>query len=258
MRSKRPPALSFLLRMATARRAGAGRARCWRSTSPGVALAIFTALVLKEAVHGHVSSSDALHETERIPAVRLPAHGAAVRALGPVRRARRCAPASRGSSARSSRWPFVALIFAVVSGEHFSSYYLFYGSLAFAVLYVSSLRYAYERAHRRAAARRRLPAPRGARRHRQAHPRRRPRARDAARTRRSRSSASSRPQPLPANGLRSLGSLGSASTAALAAERVDEVIIADPDFPQVDAVELVDQCHQRGVRVRSRRRRWRS
>ena len=35
---------------------------------------------------------------------------------------------------------FVALIFAVVSGEHFSSYYLFYGSLAFALLYVSSLR----------------------------------------------------------------------------------------------------------------------
>ena len=36
----------------------------------------------------------------------------------------------------------------------------------------------------------------------------------------------------------------------LDAERVDEVIIADPDFPQDDAVELVDQCHQRGVRVR--------
>ena len=36
----------------------------------------------------------------------------------------------------------------------------------------------------------------------------------------------------------------------LGSERIDEVIIADPDFPQVDAVELVDQCHQRGVRVR--------
>ncbi len=39
---------------------------------------------------------------------------------------------------------FVALLFAVVSGEHFSSYYLFYGSLAFALLYVSSLRAGYE------------------------------------------------------------------------------------------------------------------
>jgi exopolysaccharide biosynthesis polyprenyl glycosylphosphotransferase len=34
------------------------------------------------------------------------------------------------------------------------------------------------------------------------------------------------------------------------AHRVDEVIIADPDFPQREAVELVDQCHQRGVVVR--------
>ena len=36
----------------------------------------------------------------------------------------------------------------------------------------------------------------------------------------------------------------------LASERIDEVIIADPDFPQGEAVELVDRCHQRGVRVR--------
>ena len=36
----------------------------------------------------------------------------------------------------------------------------------------------------------------------------------------------------------------------LAEERIDEVIIADPDFPQVEAVELVDSCHRRGVRVR--------
>jgi exopolysaccharide biosynthesis polyprenyl glycosylphosphotransferase len=36
----------------------------------------------------------------------------------------------------------------------------------------------------------------------------------------------------------------------LETHRVDEVVIADPDFPQQEAVELVDQCHQRGVRVR--------
>jgi exopolysaccharide biosynthesis polyprenyl glycosylphosphotransferase len=36
----------------------------------------------------------------------------------------------------------------------------------------------------------------------------------------------------------------------IAANRIDEVIIADPDFPQQEAVELVDQAHQRGVRVR--------
>ena len=36
----------------------------------------------------------------------------------------------------------------------------------------------------------------------------------------------------------------------IARERVQEVIIADPDFPQQRAVELVDLCHQRGVTVR--------
>ena len=33
---------------------------------------------------------------------------------------------------------------------------------------------------------------------------------------------------------------------------IQEVIIADPDFPQERAVELVDTCHQRGVTVRDR------
>jgi exopolysaccharide biosynthesis polyprenyl glycosylphosphotransferase len=32
-------------------------------------------------------------------------------------------------------------------------------------------------------------------------------------------------------------------------ERVQQVIIADPDFPQEHAVELVDVCHRRGVTV---------
>ncbi len=36
----------------------------------------------------------------------------------------------------------------------------------------------------------------------------------------------------------------------LGTSHIDELIIADPDFPQDDAVELVDLCHRRGVRVR--------
>src|SRR5205823_2025325 len=52
----------------------------------------------------------------------------------------------------------------------------------------------------------------------------------------------------PDNGLRSLGQLEDLSQ-VLATERVQEVIIADPDFPQEKAVELVDLCHQRGVTV---------
>src|SRR5439155_4963845 len=50
-------------------------------------------------------------------------------------------------------------------------------------------------------------------------------------------------------GLRSLGTLEDLGR-VLETERADEVIIADADFPQDDAVELVDQCHRRGVGVR--------
>jgi exopolysaccharide biosynthesis polyprenyl glycosylphosphotransferase len=55
--------------------------------------------------------------------------------------------------------------------------------------------------------------------------------------------------PRPNNGLRSLGRIEDLP-AVLDAHRVQEVIIADPDFPEDRAVELVDQCHQRGVTVR--------
>jgi exopolysaccharide biosynthesis polyprenyl glycosylphosphotransferase len=55
--------------------------------------------------------------------------------------------------------------------------------------------------------------------------------------------------PRPDNGLRSLGRIEDVAQ-VLDVYRVQEVIIADPDFPEERAVELVDQCHQRGVRVR--------
>jgi exopolysaccharide biosynthesis polyprenyl glycosylphosphotransferase len=55
--------------------------------------------------------------------------------------------------------------------------------------------------------------------------------------------------PRPDNGLRSLGELGDLRE-VIEREQIDEVIIADPAFPQQQAVDLVDQCHQRGVRVR--------
>ena len=55
--------------------------------------------------------------------------------------------------------------------------------------------------------------------------------------------------PRPNNGLRSLGRFEDLP-AVLDAHRIQEVIIADPDFPQERAVDLVDQCHRRGVTVR--------
>jgi exopolysaccharide biosynthesis polyprenyl glycosylphosphotransferase len=55
--------------------------------------------------------------------------------------------------------------------------------------------------------------------------------------------------PRPANGLVSLGRLEDLGT-VVERHRIDEVIIADPDFPEAEAVELVDICHAQGVRVR--------
>jgi exopolysaccharide biosynthesis polyprenyl glycosylphosphotransferase len=55
--------------------------------------------------------------------------------------------------------------------------------------------------------------------------------------------------PRPDNGLRSLGRIDDLP-AVLDAHRIQEVIIADPDFPEERAVELVDQCHRRAVTVR--------
>jgi exopolysaccharide biosynthesis polyprenyl glycosylphosphotransferase len=143
----------------------------------------------------------------------------------------------------------VALIFAVVSGEHFSSYYIFYGSLLFALVYVSSLRAIFEAATgalQRAVGyqRRTLLVGTGKQ------------VRDVADALVDR--LHDAPVEVvgflsrdagPANGLHSLGTLDHLE-AVLSGERIDEVIIADPDFPQTDAVELVDQCHRSGVRVR--------
>jgi exopolysaccharide biosynthesis polyprenyl glycosylphosphotransferase len=55
--------------------------------------------------------------------------------------------------------------------------------------------------------------------------------------------------PRPDNGLHSLGRLADIGD-IVSHNRADEVIIADPAFPQQQAVELVDTCHQRGVVVR--------
>jgi exopolysaccharide biosynthesis polyprenyl glycosylphosphotransferase len=246
MRRKRPPALSLLLRMTTARRL-ARVVSLLALDFAGVALAIFTALMLKAVVLNRVQVSPALHETERILAFAY--------LLTALLFARSGLYAERAQRPGLSRIvgslfqvAFVAVVFAVVNGEHFSSYYLFYGSLAFALLYVSSLRAGYEwltGMMLRAAGYRRRAVLVGTGKH----------IRDVAHALGDAPHSPIEvvgflsPRALPANGLRALGTLRDLEK-VLGSERIDEVIIADPDFPQVEAVELVDQCHQRGVRVR--------
>src|SRR5271170_867472 len=246
MRRKRPPALSFLLRMATARRV-ARVVSLLALDFVGVSLAIFTALILKEALHGHVTPSNAVHGTKQFLAFAY-LLTALLFARSGLYADRAQRPGLSRIVASLFQVAFVALLFAVISGEHFSSYYLFYGSLAFALLYVSLLRAGYERATGlmlRAAGYRRRAVLVGTGKH----------IRDVAHALGNSQHSPIEvvgflsPTALPANGLRSLGSLQDLEK-LLGSERIDEVIIADPDFPQVEAVELVDQCHQRGVRVR--------
>jgi exopolysaccharide biosynthesis polyprenyl glycosylphosphotransferase len=246
MRRKRPPALSFLLRMATARRLARALSLLALDFA-GVALAIFTALVLKEAVHGNVDTANAFHGTKQfVPFAYLLTALLFARSGLYAERAQR--PGMSRIVGSLFQVAFVALIFAVVSGEHFSSYYIFWGSLGFALFYVSSLRAVYEwltGVILRAAGYRRRAVLVGTGKH----------IRDVAHAL---ADAPHSPievvgflslKELPANGLRPLGSLADLED-VLGSEQIDEVIIADPDFPEVEAVELVDQCHRRGVRVR--------
>jgi exopolysaccharide biosynthesis polyprenyl glycosylphosphotransferase len=246
MRRKRPPALSLLLRWDTARRL-ARVLSLLALDFAGVALAIFTALLLKAVVRDHVQLTPALHETERILVFAY--------LLTALLFARSGLYAERAQRPGLSRIvgclfqvTFVALLFALVNGEHFSSYYLFYGSLGFALLYISLLRAGYEwltGAILRAAGYRRRAVLVGTGKH----------IRDVAHALGDAPHCPIEvvgflsPVTLPANGLRSLGSLEDLDE-VLGTQRVDEVIIADPDFPQMQAVELVDRCNQRGVRVR--------
>jgi exopolysaccharide biosynthesis polyprenyl glycosylphosphotransferase len=248
MRAKRPPWMAPLMRMETLRRA-LRVASLLALDLAAVALAIFTALVLKEAVVGHVDVRDAYNETRHfLPFVYLLT--ALLFARSGLYAARSQRPGLSRIVGSLFQVAFVALIFAVVSGEQFSSFYIFWGSLAFALLYVSSFRAGYELitgALLRVAGyrRRALLVGTGGK-----------QIRDVAHA----LGEGPRHAPLevvgfislkvvPENGLRELGRL-EALDDVLSAERVDEVIIADPDFPQIEAVELVDRCHRRGVRVR--------
>jgi len=143
----------------------------------------------------------------------------------------------------------VTLIFALVNGETFSSYYIFYGTLFFAVLYVASARWLYEALTGlvlRAAGYQRRAVLVGTGKHIEAvaHA-----LRDAPDHEGIQVVGFISLTPRPDNGLRSLGSLDEIER-VLSEHRLDEVIIADPEFPEQEAVELVDRCHQKGVRVR--------
>jgi exopolysaccharide biosynthesis polyprenyl glycosylphosphotransferase len=247
IRRKRPPALSFLLRMDTLRRSS--RVISLLALDfVGVFAAIFTALMVKAVLRdGNWAWAASFTETKQSIAFAY-----LVTALLFARSGLYAERAQRPGLPRIVSSLFqvtvVALIFALVNGEQYSSYYIFYGTLCFAIAYVSTLRWLYEQvtgALLRAAGYRRRAVLVGSGKHiEEVH-----------------SALVDEVHapvdmigfisltPRPDNGLRSLGQIEDLA-AVLDRHRVQEVIIADPDFPEERAVELVDQCHTRGVTVR--------
>jgi exopolysaccharide biosynthesis polyprenyl glycosylphosphotransferase len=139
----------------------------------------------------------------------------------------------------------VVLIYAEIEGEPFQSYYIFYGSLFFALLYVSLLRWIFERASGvvlRAAGYRRRAVLVGSGSNIQAVSH----ALKDSQVIEPYGFVARSPVAL-VDGLRDFRSLEQLERHF---DAVDEVLITDADFPQAEAVELVDRCHQHGVRVR--------
>jgi exopolysaccharide biosynthesis polyprenyl glycosylphosphotransferase len=249
VRRKRPPALSFLLRMATLRRA-------LRVVSllaldfAGVWSALFVALLLKALVKGGYDLGEAVHfasgqTSDFLAFAYLLTVLLFARSDLYAERSRR--PGLTRIVASLFQVAVVALVFSVASGHAFSSYYIFYGSFALAIVTISLLRWVHTvvTGWMLASAgytRRTLLVGSGRHLDQVAH------------------ALADAPHggiepvgyvsltPRPDNGLRSLGRLEELA-AILGEHRVQDVIIADPDFPQAQAVELVDVCHQRGVEV---------
>jgi exopolysaccharide biosynthesis polyprenyl glycosylphosphotransferase len=245
VRRKRPPAFMFLLRVETVRRI-CRVASLLILDYIGVAAALFTALGLKQIVRGNFSVSSAWHETKpSLAFAYLVTVLMFARADLYADRPRR--PGLSAIATALLQATLISLVFALANGDHFSSYYIFYGTLFFGIVYIGTLRYLHTRVtgymlEQAGYRRRALLVGSGKHIDAVAHA-----LAGRARTRVELIGYISL-TPRPENGLRSVGRLNDLPD-VLARERVQEVIIADPDFPQDKAVELVDLCHRRGVTV---------
>ena len=253
VRARRPLLFASILRLDTLRRLA-------RVVTLGALDAAGVFLAHLHRARGQADRPGAVEPRRRLAArrrpraARGPRHAPAVRPLRPLRRPRAAARASRGSSRRSSRSRVVLFVYALVEGDRL-------------LVVLHLLRHALLRALLR------LGVPLGLR------------ARSAARccappattaapcssaaaqhidavAHALRGHARSKPigfvslEPRKENGLKDMGPLEKLERHF---DVVDEVLIADPDFPQDRAVELIDTLPPpRRSRCASRRRRWRS
>jgi exopolysaccharide biosynthesis polyprenyl glycosylphosphotransferase len=245
VRRKRPPLLSFLLRMETARKV-ARVLSLLALDYIGVAGALLTSLAIKGALNGHVDLSGSWDRTTRwMPFAYLITVLMFARADLYADRPHR--PGLSRIASALFLTTIVALLFALADKQHFSSYGIFYGSLFFGIVYITAMRAVHTKItgwllEQAGYSRRALLVGSGKHIEAVGHA-----LAGRSRTRVEIAGYISL-TPRRENGLRSLGRLEDLLE-ILARERIQEVIIADPDFPQDKAVELVDSCHQRGVTV---------
>ena len=209
--------------------------------------AIFTALAVKELVRGNfVFDKITAQAWEYFPFVFLVT--ALVFALSGLYGSREERPGLVAITSGLFWVTVVSAAYAIVNGLDFNSYYIFYGGFVFALVWVGGTRWLYEKGTDLSLAalgrsRRTILVGSG--------------EQIEAVARALSNGSSTRYEtlgyisltPRPENGLRDLGRLEDLPH-ILDQHEVHEVIIADPDFPQEEAFELVDSCNQRGVAVR--------
>ena len=213
----------------------------------GIFAALFSALVVKALVRGELDLSTQLSGSlEFLPFAALITVLLFARAglYGP----RTVRPGFPRTIATLFQATVVSLIFALVSGTEFNSYWLFFGGLLFATVYVSGGRWLFDIAS-------------GAVLDLTGYRRRAVLIGTAARIKTV--AATLRESPVAhyeavgffsldgaqAEGLRDLGDLDELP-ARFAELPVEEVIITDADFPRERAVAVISECHLRGIRVR--------
>ena len=211
-----------------------------------VFLAIWTALELKAVVNGKSNLDASYHQAMDVAPLAVLVT-LLLFARSDLYADRAVRPGFTRIVASMFQATVVILIYAVVQGQEYSSYYLFYGSLLFALAYVSAFRWSFDRVSGRvlrAAGYRRRVVLVGS-------------GEQIDAVAHALAGGGSDPPldpvgfvsltPRPENGLKDLGALDGLERHF---DDIDEVVIADPAFPQEQAVDLVDRCHQSGVRVR--------
>src|SRR3954447_16395780 len=241
VRSRRPFLLRALIQLRTLRSI-ARVLTLGVLDAAGVFLAIWTALELKAVLRGKSDLLLSYHQAQDVAPLAILVT-LLLFARSDLYADRAVRPGFTRVIASLFQATIVVMLFAIVQGEQFSSYYIFYGSLLFALVYVSSFRYLFEKAtgailrmggdHRRAilvGTGSHIEAVAHALKGSEIHP-----------------VGFVSLAPRPANGIKDLGPLEQIERHF---GEIDEVLITDPDFPQERALALIDTCHRHGVRVR--------